>query len=116
MEVRLRRYEMTVTSVRTLGAALLLCSAFATGNEAAADVFSDSSRRIVLYSEVSGLSCDELWLARGEIYARNGFRFISDRGVRAFGSGGWTKIPRLNDVEKYNVQRIKKVEYEKDCD
>ena len=116
MEVRLRRHEMIVTSVRMFGAALLLSCPVFSGTEAAADVFSDSSRRIVLNSEVSGLSCDELWLARGEIYARNGFRFISDRGVRAFGSGGWTKIPRLNDVEKYNVKRIKNVEYEKDCD
>ena len=116
MEVRFRRFGMIVTSVRIFGAALLLCSGIFGATKAFADVFSDSSRRIILYAEVAGLSCDELWLARGEIYARNGFRFISDRGVRAFGSGGWTKIPRLNDVEKYNVQRIKKVEYEKDCD
>ena len=107
---------MMVKSVRILFAAVLLYSAIGSGSRAIADVFSDSSQRIILYSEVTGLSCDALWLARGEIYARNGFRFISDRGVRAFGTGGWTKIPRLNEVEKYNVERIKKVEYEKDCD
>ncbi|MGI9416078.1 MAG: YARHG domain-containing protein [Hyphomicrobiales bacterium] len=101
---------------RILIATILLYPVVCAAPGAKADVFFDSSQRTILFSELASLSCDSLWLARGEIYARNGFRFISDRGVKAFGTGGWTKIPRLNDVEKYNVGRIKKVEYEKDCD
>lgn len=94
---------------------LVLCATVAATVPSSADVFPNSSRQNLLRSELEFLSCDKLWLARNEIYARNGFRFSSERGIKAFGKGGNTKSPRLSDVERFNIARIEQVEYAKGC-
>lgn len=80
-----------------------------------AEMFPNSSKQNLLYSELTSLSCDALWYTKGEIFARNGFRFSSERGIKAFGKGGTTKLPRLSEVEKYNISRIKQLEHDKSC-
>jgi len=105
-----------MSQIRTVCISLVVLWAMvATAQRAAADVFPQSSRQNLLQSELASLTCDSLWLAKGEIYARNGFRFSSKRGLDAFGAGGNTKTPRLSDLEKFNVSRIEEHEYDKGC-
>ena len=81
-----------------------------------ADVFPDSSHRRIRGWELEPLSCHELWVARNEIYARNGYCFKTRRARNYFGNAGcFTSNPRLNAVERGNVSRIKNAEYDFGC-
>ena len=83
-------------------------------------VFSDSSARRIHATELRRLTKDQLWRARNEIFARNGYIFSSDRGkkfARSMGplytpvSNDMTKIyKRLSKVERDNVHLIKSFE------
>lgn len=95
-------------------AALVLAAALSSA-PARADVFPDSSDRYVSPGETRGLGCDELWYARNEIFARNGFRFETARGRAAFGDDGWTRNPRLNRFERANVDMFEGLEYRRGC-
>ncbi len=37
--------------------------------------------------DAAGMSCDQLWYARNQIYAREGFCFKTDRARAVFGPG-----------------------------
>lgn len=94
-----------------LAAALAL--GLATVSPAAAeDIFPWSSEQRISADDLSYLNCDELWHARNEIYARNGYRFRTPRGRAVFGDEGWTDNPRLSRTEQANVARIQA--YERD--
>lgn len=83
-------------------------------------VFPDSSARRLSASEVQGLTKEQLWRARNEIFARNGYIFQSDKGKRFAESMGPLYTPvttdmtrvyeNFNSVEEYNVQLIKRFE------
>ncbi|MEL7543181.1 MAG: YARHG domain-containing protein [Pseudomonadota bacterium] len=60
-------------------------------------------------------SCNDLWYARNAIFHRNGYRFSSARGRRAFGTGGHTRNPRLSRSEQREVKRIKRLERANGC-
>lgn len=71
-------------------------------------VFPNSSNRLLHDNELSVLSCQNLWVARNEIYDRNGYCFKSRRGRAFFGNQGcWTGSARLSKLENRNVARIK---------
>ncbi len=73
-----------------------------------ADIFPGSSGRYLTRADLAGLGCNDLWAARNEIYARNGYCFRTRRAINHFGNGGcWTRNPRLNRFERANVARIK---------
>ncbi len=75
---------------------------------AMADVFPGSSGRYLTGADLAGLGCNTLWVARNEIYARNGYCFRTRRAIRYFGNAGcWTRNPPLNRFERANVARIK---------
>ncbi len=99
---------------RTIGLAFLAAAALPV-SAALADVFPDSSERHISPGETRGLGCDELWYARNEIFARNGFRFETARGRAAFGADGWTRNPRLNRFERSNVDLFEGLEYRRGC-
>ena len=83
-------------------------------------LFADSSSRYLSPNELVGLNADQLWRARNEIYARNGYRFSSPKGIafaRSLGSyyhGVDSDDDRvfnhMNPFEKANVTLIKSIE------
>jgi hypothetical protein len=83
-------------------------------------IFPDSSIRRLTRAEISGLSKDQLWIARNEIYARHGFIFSSERGrnfARALGrfyrpvTESDTRVQQnMNPVERANVELIQSLE------
>jgi hypothetical protein len=83
-------------------------------------LFEDSSSRYLTANELAGLSADDLWRARNEIYARNGYRFSSPKGLafaRSLGShyngvdADQDRVfNRMNRYEKANVTLIKSIE------
>ncbi len=83
---------------------------------ASADIFPGSSNYYLTEADLRGLSCFELWVARNEIYARNGYCFRTRRARRYFGNAGcWTRNPRLNRFERRNVMLIRRVERWRGC-
>lgn len=81
-------------------------------------LFQDSSSRILTDDELSDLSSDELWLARNEIFARNGFIFSTPRGKQFQESLGSLYTPRtssqtqvFSNFNSYERANVKKIEY-----
>lgn len=83
-------------------------------------LIADSSQRRLTNADLAGLNADQLWRARNEIYARNGLIFSTTRG-RAFvdtlgdqyrGTDNSQEgvLGRMNEIEKANVEMIKKLE------
>lgn len=82
-------------------------------------VIPDSNVKYLSWSDVEGLSKEELRIARNEIYARHGRRFQSEDLQEYFESKDWYhgtinpsdfKESLLNDFEKKNAELIKKAE------
>ncbi len=97
-------------SWKTILGAIIMAVALGSAVPARADVFPSSSSRVLKSWQLEQLGCRDLWYARNEIYARNGYIFRTRRGQRAFGRGGWTRNPRLNRVERLNIRHIKEIE------
>ena len=85
-------------------------------------IIEESNTRKLTESEVSGLTKDELRLARNEIYARHGLMFQADDLQEYFGRQSWYNptIPSgqfdeniLNSYEKENLQLLQKLENRK---
>lgn len=90
-------------------------------------VLPDSDTRLYSKSELEGLSTDQLWHARNEIYARHGRGFQDPQLQAYFDAQPWYKklyspeefdsMPDpLNSTEKQNADTIKSVEQEKGSD
>ncbi|WP_210209176.1 YARHG domain-containing protein [Dichotomicrobium thermohalophilum] len=82
-----------------------------------ADMISDSSERALVEEELVEMTCDELWIARNEIFDRNGYCFRSERGKAYFDNSDCTSDSQdiLSELEWQNVELIKQVEAEKQC-
>ncbi|MCB1379939.1 MAG: YARHG domain-containing protein [Alphaproteobacteria bacterium] len=61
------------------------------------------------------MSCDELWYARNEIYAENGYCFKTRRARSVFGRGCFPPYGRLSPREQRRVSEIERWEYRKGC-
>lgn len=81
------------------------------------DTFSDSSERALSEADLSGLNCEELWIARNEIFDRNGYCFQSARGQEYFDNSDCTSDSQdiLSQLEWDNVELIKAAESEQQC-
>jgi uncharacterized caspase-like protein len=82
-----------------------------------APVFADSGRRNLQEGELTRLSCEQLWLARNEMFARNGYCFGTSAAQQVFGTRGCTTSRQdiLSAVEIQNMRLIKGVEDRKAC-
>jgi uncharacterized caspase-like protein len=82
-----------------------------------ARLFADSGKRRLSTDELSRLSCDQLWVARNEMFDRHGFCFTTARGQSFFDNSDCTTSSQniLNKIEKANIATIKQVEAEKQC-
>ena len=95
-----------------LAAALVLglaVPAAARDLQAQSQAFVDTVFDTVYFTD-TGFSCAELWWLRNSIYARNGYRFQTARGIQYFGSDGWTSNPRMTRPERANVANIRRAE------
>ncbi len=61
------------------------------------------------------MSCDQLWYARNEIYARNGYCFKTPRAQAAFGKGCFPPYGELQGSDKDRVSEIQMWEKRKGC-
>jgi len=82
-----------------------------------ADLISDSSERALVEDELVDMTCEELWIARNEIFDRNGYCFRSERGQAYFDNSDCTSDSQdiLSPLEWENVELIKDVEARKQC-
>lgn len=75
-------------------------------------IFNDSHKRLLTEEEVLALTEWEKWIARNEIYARNGRDFVSEDLREHFKQFDWyeakTWHPQLNKIELSNVFLIQK--------
>jgi uncharacterized caspase-like protein len=91
-----------------------------TGNEGAHDrpeLFAQSSTVKLSDAELAALSCDQLWIARNEIFARNGYCFHTANAQSYFGNSAChtTSLDILSQIEQFNVSTIKTSESRKAC-
>lgn len=87
-------------------------------------IFSHSASSYLTRSEITALSGYDMYLARNEIYARHGRKFVNQDLQQYFGSKSWytpvydaqefdaVQETVFNDYEKENVKLIKKIEDE----
>ncbi len=82
-----------------------------------ADMISDSSERALVEEELAVMGCEELWVARNEIFDRNGYCFRSERGQAYFDNSDCTSDSQdiLSELEWQNVELIQQVETAKQC-
>lgn len=82
-----------------------------------APVFADSGRRTLQEPELVKLTCEQLWLARNEMFARNGYCFGTSAAQQVFGTRGCTTSRQdiLSSIEIQNMRLIKAVEDRKAC-
>jgi len=81
------------------------------------DMISDSSERALVAAELEALDCEELWIARNEIFDRNGYCFRSARGQDYFDNSDCTSDSQdiLSPLEWDNVKLVQQVERDKKC-
>jgi hypothetical protein len=90
----------------------------------------DSGRRALQREEIEPLTCDQLWLARNEIFYAVGYCFVTDLGIDRFRTAAecpyadCRRIQKnnasvsneiLSAVETRNIDAIKKLEETKGC-
>lgn len=95
---------------KTILAGTMLAAFAATPASAWDDVLPQSSSAYLTDEDLTGLDCDQLWHARNEIYARNGYKFLTARAKAEFGSDGVTRNPKLNPFEQKNIALIQAAE------
>lgn len=66
-------------------------------------------------NRIESMSCDELWHARNEIYARSGYCFETPRAQAAFGKGCFPPYGALQGADKDRVSEIQLWERRKGC-
>lgn len=81
------------------------------------DVLAHSSSAALGPGDLEHLGCDQLWVSRNEIYARNFYCFNTARGQNYFGNAGCRTSSQniLSRLEQGNVERIKSWEARRGC-
>ena len=65
--------------------------------------------------DASRMSCEELWLARNQIYANNGYCFQSQRARAIFGPGCVPPFGKLAPEEAREVSALQSWERRRGC-
>jgi YARHG domain len=68
-----------------------------------------------LAQDAAAMSCDQLWYARNEIYARNGYCFKTERARAVFGAGCFPPYGQLRGWESERVNELQMWERRKGC-
>jgi hypothetical protein len=76
-----------------------------------------SSQRTIDDATLRGLDCDQLWVARNEIFHRNGYCFQTARGKAYFDNSGCRTSNQniLSALERRNVDLIQAQERRRNC-
>ena len=61
------------------------------------------------------MSCNELWYARNEVYARNGFCFKTARAQSVFGPGCFPPYGKLTGADSRWVAQLQSWERRRGC-
>jgi hypothetical protein len=70
----------------------------------------------LMANHASAQSCYDLWYARNQIYAENGYCFKTQLGRDTFGNAGcFTSNPKLSKYEARDVKEIKQEEKKRGC-
>lgn len=104
--------------MRWLSAAAVALALFAAPGPASAQdyIFPESSMRALGGGDLAGLECLQLWLARNEIFNRNGHCFRTALGQEYFSNADcWTSNAQLSRLEWANVNLIKDRERRMGC-
>jgi hypothetical protein len=70
---------------------------------------------VAFAQDYSNMSCDDLWEARNQIYADEGFCFKTDAALQEFGHRCYPPYGRLNHHEQREVNEIQQAESDNDC-
>ena len=71
---------------------------------------------VALPSAAMAASCYDLWYARNEIYAENGYCFATDLAIQTFGNDNcWTKHPKFSKSEQRRINAIVAEERARRC-
>ena len=71
---------------------------------------------IAMSSTAMAASCYDLWYARNQIYADNGFCFSTSLAIRTFGNDGcYTKHPHFSKREQRKIDAIAAEEADRGC-
>jgi hypothetical protein len=65
--------------------------------------------------DAESMSCDDLWYARNQIYARNGYCFQTDRAISVFGRGCFPPYGRVYGSDQRRLNNIIYWERVKGC-
>jgi tetratricopeptide (TPR) repeat protein len=77
-----------------------------------------SAARELADGDTAGLSCDQLWVARNEMFLRHGYCFETPRALATFGNDGCrtTKQDILTAIERSNARTLRAAEVRRQCD
>jgi hypothetical protein len=71
---------------------------------------------VALPSAAMAASCYDLWYARNEIYAENGYCFVTDLAISTFGNDDcYTKHPHFTKHEQHQINAIVAEEKSRHC-
>ena len=82
-------------------------------------MFKDSSVRKLEWTEINDLNCPSLWVARNEIFHRDGYCFYTPLGYAYFESGKATCNPdqsgAKSEIANFNAKALGRLERRKGC-
>jgi YARHG domain len=70
---------------------------------------------VAFAQDYGDMSCDDLWVARNQIYANEGFCFKTQDAIQQFGRACFPPYGRLSSRETREVQEIQRAESENGC-
>ena len=65
--------------------------------------------------DASSMTCDDLWYARNQVYARNGYCFQSVKAKSVFGPGCFPPYGKFGKTDQVRVNELQFWERQKGC-
>ncbi len=82
-------------------------------------VIADSSERLLVWDEIREMNCPSLWVARNEIFYRDGYCFFTPIGYAYFESNGRKCNPAVeaatSEIGNKNTRTLGRLERRKGC-
>jgi hypothetical protein len=70
---------------------------------------------VAFAQDYGDMSCDDLWVARNQIYANEGYCFKTSDAIQQFGRACFPPYGRLSSREAREVRDIQRAESDNDC-
>ena len=88
------------------------CKSFAAALVAASAL---AAAQVAQAQDAAGMSCDQLWYARNQIYARNGYCFKTPQAIATFGYGCFPPFGKLSRGETARINELQYWERRNGC-